>query len=130
MSGDSWAARLYQTIRNYLPWPTFYTFTPPLRCKPVDTDSDIEFYSDLRYLEALAAAVLDDVRLANVEAPDTFPEWVAKPLLAAASIPVESRRFWTEWDWPVDHAGTLISLWKLDNEHELSDWINGTEAAA
>lgn len=122
---DTWASRLYQSIRNYRIWPQFYRCTPPLVTKPaVDTDDEIEFYSDMRYLQCLADAVLDDCRMAQAEAPDIYDDWVAKPLLAAASIPVESQRFWDEFgEWPVDYAQHLLTMWRFDRD--LEAWMDG-----
>lgn len=119
---DSWAARLYQAIRNYVvPWPVRDTY---VRVQPVDTDDEVQFYSDIRYLEDLRDAVLDDVHLARVEAPDYFATEIAHPLLQMVVIPVESPEFAATWNWP-DHAATLISLWRLDKE--ISAWCDGEE---
>lgn len=126
---DTWIAALYQSIKNYLPWPNMWRCTPALRCKPVDTDDDIEFYSDYRYLEELLAALMRDVHLAKFEAPDIFPDHVGRPLLQAVNIPVESRKFWDDFGpWPPDYAASLLSLWRMDNE--INAWMEHSEEVA
>lgn len=127
MNDDGWAACLYRAIKRYQLWPHMWRCTPPLRHKPLDTDDEVEFWSDMRYLQDLSDAILSDCQLAKAEAPDIFDDYVGKPLLQAVAIPVESQRFWDEWDWPVDYAATLISLWKFDNE--LERWMSGEAAA-
>lgn len=122
MNQDSWATRLHRSIRNYLPWPHMFKCTPPLAHKPLDTDDEIQFYSDMRYLEELRDALLDDCRLAKNEAPDIFASYVAEPLLEACCVPVESAKFWEEWNWPADYAASLLSLWRMDRE--LEAWID------
>lgn len=128
MNQDSWATRLHRSIRNYLPWPHMFKCTPPLAHKPLDNDDEIQFYSDTRYLEDLADAILDATRLAKAEAPDIFKDWVAQPLLQACCVPVESAKFWEDFgDWPVDYAAHLLSLWKFDNE--MNQWMAGEYCA-
>lgn len=126
MSGDSWAQRLYQTLRHYLPWPYFVVCTPPLVVAPLDTDDDIDFYNDTRYLFELQRAILDEIPRAKADGPDTFIEDTVKPLLAAVTIPIESQRFWDAFgEWPADHAGELLSIWRFDNE--LSAYMEARE---
>lgn len=122
MTADSWTSRLYQSIRNYRVWPHFIRCTPPISCKPVDTDDEVEFWSDLRYLQDLVDAILDDTRLARIEiSDDIYTDYVARPLLEACCVPVESAKFWEEFDWPVDYAAHLLSLWRMDRE--LDAWM-------
>lgn len=119
---DTWFTTLAQSLRNYLPWPHFFTCSPALRHKPMAFDDDIVFDSDLTYLHDLQAAILDDCRLAQTQAPHTFPAYVAEPLLEACCVPVESAKFWEEFgDWPVDMAAELLCLWQFDREIEA--WI-------
>lgn len=125
MSADSWSNRLYHAVRNYLlPWPVRDTY---VRIAPVATDDDVEFYSDIRYFEDLAEAILSDIHLARHEAPDMFVEHIGLPLLQLAAIPVESQTFWDQWDWP-DKAADLLSLWRFDRE--LNAWMAGDEILA
>lgn len=125
---DTWADRLYQTVKRYLPWPQMFRCTPPLRHKPLDTDDEIEFWNDLRYMEDLADAIKQECAQAKYEDPDWFYAEIARPLAAALAIPVESGRFWNEFgDWPVDHAAHLITMWRFDLE--LERWMDGEAIA-
>lgn len=124
MSADWWSNRLYRAIRHYLPWPVRDTY---VRLTPVATDDDVEFYSDMRYLEDLAEAILGDVHLARHEASDMFTEHIGLPLLQLAAIPVESQQFWDEWAWE-DRAADLLSLWRFDRE--MAAWCDGGEILA
>ena len=124
MNADSWTSRLYQSVRNYRPWPHMFKCTPVLRHKPLDTDSEIDFYSDMRYLEDLRDAIIEDCRLAKSEAPDIFASYVAEPLLEACCVPVESAKFWEDFGpWPVDMAKHLLTMWRFDNE--MNAWMDG-----
>lgn len=121
---DTWTQRLYRSVRNYLPWPHFFTCTPALRHKPMAFDDDIVFESDLTYLRDLQAAILDDCRLAQAQSPDIFPTYVAEPLLEACCVPVESAKFWEDFgEWPVDMAKHLLTMWRFDNE--MNAWMEG-----
>lgn len=120
---DTWTQRLYQSLKHIATWPHMFKCTPALCHKPLDTDDEIQFYNDMRYLEDLRDALLDDCRLAKNEAPDIFPTYVAEPLLEACCVPVESAKFWEDFgDWPVDYAASLLSLWRMDRE--LEAWID------
>lgn len=81
---DSWAASLYRSVRNILPWPQFTPFTvrPPLRLEPMMTDDDCEFHSDMLYFRALRECIENDC----IRAPrslDPFPAALSTALDAA-----------------------------------------------
>lgn len=107
---DSWANRLCQALKHVAPWPVRDNY---VRIKPVDTDDDVEFYSDIRYLESLADAVLDDTRLARIEiSDDIYTDYIARPLYEMASRPIGNE---PQLDWP-DPAAALLSLWRMDRD--------------
>lgn len=115
---DSWAQRLYQTVKAYIPWPHWepFTPTPALQLPPMDDDDNIQFWTDIRYLQDLADAIRDDCRIAHHEISlDLYAGFIAQPLLAAINIPVESQQFWDQWDWP-DHAADLLENWRAENQ--------------
>lgn len=95
--------------------------------QPAPLDDDAIFYEQLRHLEDLSDLIHTNTLLARDELGDTeFTTIVAWPLLEAVNIPIESKEFWSEWDWP-DHAAQLLSLWRMDRE--ITTWIEGINAA-
>lgn len=120
---STWAERLHETIKNYLPWLQMFKCTPALRHKPLPQDDEIEFWNDCRYMEELAEAINQECIQAKYEDPDEFCTEIARPPAAALAIPVESQRFWREFgEWPVDYAAHLLSLWRFDRE--MTAWLD------
>ncbi|ORW20936.1 hypothetical protein [Mycobacterium palustre] len=62
---DSWAASLYRSVRNILPWPQFpgLFIKPPLRLEPTMTDDDVDFHGDMIYVRGLLDDLVEACRL-------------------------------------------------------------------
>lgn len=86
-------------------WPE--SEMPLIRHRPLPDDTDIAFYNDMRYLEALADVIEDRCRFEGGRLPD-WPQ-------------VESQAFWDGWDWP-DDAAVLLIEWRTSRHG--ADWLN------
>lgn len=136
MAADTWARRLWKSLQPILVWPHWepYEIRPPLQHKPIGGDDQIEFWTALEYVRDEGTLLYDECMKMRRDVndghltPDEFGA-IARELIQALDIPVESQQFWAEWDWPTP-VTDILEQWKFDRKlQDIADAYDKEQAA-